>query len=192
MARVRFLFLALFSGGCGASGAAELSTQHGAAADVNVHSAEPEAVGKPGDPELGAMRLKPETCSGIDLEPDYKELGVDDLVQFLRSKGSELGAVQLRGDLTYLDVRSGGGSGLLRVATLESSSAARRDLHEAILQHGPGAWGVHRSNVAVLGPIGALSDVLGFAVRTRLACWGVLVVAGRDDDFVVPGGYSEL
>ena len=25
-----------------------------------------------------------------------------------------------------------------------------------------------------------------------LACWGVLTVAGRDDTFVVPGGYREL
>jgi hypothetical protein len=34
--------------------------------------------------------------------------------------------------------------------------------------------------------------MLAFALKTRLACWGVLTVAGRDDDFVVPGGYTEL
>jgi hypothetical protein len=29
-------------------------------------------------------------------------------------------------------------------------------------------------------------------VKTKLACWGVLTMSARDDDFVVPGGYTEL
>jgi hypothetical protein len=51
---------------------------------------------------------------------------------------------------------------------------------------------VHRGNLAVLAPIGSMDQILEFAGRTKLACWGVLTVAARDDDFVVPGGYMEF
>ena len=37
-----------------------------------------------------------------------------------------------------------------------------------------------------------MDAILDFAIKTKLACWGVLSVSGRDDDFVEPGGYSEL
>jgi hypothetical protein len=61
-----------------------------------------------------------------------------------------------------------------------------------MLQHGAGSWGVRRSNLAVLGPIGTMQDDLAFAGKTKLACWGVFSMAGRDDTFAVPGGYREL
>ncbi|MDF2698430.1 MAG: hypothetical protein K0S65_6814, partial [Labilithrix sp.] len=55
-----------------------------------------------------------------------------------------------------------------------------------------GSWGIHRANIAVLAPPGSVPDILAFVGKTKLACWGVLTVAGRDDAFVVPGGYREL
>ena len=79
----------------------------------------------------------------------------------------------------------------LRVAILPDAPAAGRDLHEAILQHGTGSWGVHRGNLAVLAPIGDPDEIVSFAAKTKLACWGVLTLAGRDDSFVTPGGYFE-
>ena len=142
--------------------------------------------------ELGQLRLRSEACSGVDLHPEYKELQVSELIAFLKESGFEPAETRARSDLSYLDFKTSSGSVRLRVATLDSARAAGRDLHEAILQHGPGSWGVHRSNLAVLAPIATTEDMLSFALKSRLACWGVLTVADRDDDFVVPGGYTEL
>jgi hypothetical protein len=99
-----------------------------------------------------------------------------------------------RADLVYVVVS---GSHLsqpvrLRIAILGDADQAGRELHEAILEHGEGSWGVHRSNIAVLGPVASEEDALAFAAETKLACWGVFAIAGRDDTFVVPGGYTEL
>jgi hypothetical protein len=58
-------------------------------------------------------------------------------------------------------------------------------------QRGPGAWGVHRSNLAVLGPGGADEEDLAFAARTKLACWGTFTLQAGNDAVVVPGGYME-
>jgi hypothetical protein len=79
----------------------------------------------------------------------------------------------------------------LRVAVLPNADEAGRALHEAVLQRGPGSWGVHRSNVAVLGPAGSNADDVAFAATTKLACWGTFTIAGTDDAFVIPGGYAE-
>jgi hypothetical protein len=97
-------------------------------------------------------------------------------------------------DLAYADVEGtiAGRSLRFRIAILPNAGAAGRELHEALLQHGEGWWGVHRSNLAVLAPPGTLADTVIFAARTRLACWGVVTVAGRDDTYVIPGGYTEL
>jgi hypothetical protein len=80
----------------------------------------------------------------------------------------------------------------LRVAVLGSATQAGEQLHEAMGQQGNGSWGVHRSNIAILGPAGHMDDVVAFAVKTRLACWGVLTVQQGDDAIVVPGGYLEF
>ena len=39
---------------------------------------------------------------------------------------------------------------------------------------------------------GSMGQILELAGKTKLACWGVLTVAARDDNFVVPGGYLEF
>ena len=141
----------------------------------------------------GEMRLKPAACAGEPLKPDYSPLTEGALVSFLNAHGFESRTVRARGDLVYVDITNAGDHPVrLRVAILGDPPAAGRELHEAILQHGPGSWGVHRSNLAVLAPIGDPDEVVSFAVKTKLACWGVFTMAGLDDTFVIPGGYREL
>ncbi len=194
-------------GGCGASGKAQLTSKggtlegshalssgnFGASArkltrDMNVEDL------KQGDPSLslGDMRLKPEVCEGTNPKPEYRKLGVEDLEAFLNEHGIRYEKVRARPDLHYLDLVVNGAKVRLRVATLSSAHEAAVDLHQAILQHGPGSWGVRRSNLAVLAPIADADDMIGFAAATKLACWGLLTAAGRDDSFVIPGGSFEM
>jgi hypothetical protein len=145
--------------------------------------------------ELGGVRLKSDVCDGVaDNHPDSSHLDEGALVAFLEHQGLQTTTSRARADLVYVDVTNAGGSHpvRLRVAILNDPPAAGQDLHHAVLQHGEGSWGVHRSNLAVLGPIGSVDQILEFAGRTKLACWGVLTVSARDDDFVVPGGYMEF
>jgi hypothetical protein len=145
--------------------------------------------------EPGAMRLHTDVCNGMaELRPEFKTLTENDLIGFLKTQGFNTRSIRARSDLVYVEITNppGGGIVRLRVAILPSPYEAGTELHEAILQHGAGSWGVHRSNLAVLAPIGSTNQIVGFAVKTKLACWGVLTLSGRDDDFVVPGGYTEL
>ena len=142
---------------------------------------------------LGNSRLEPKVCDGVATSPAYAQLGPGDLADFLREQGYSFEIETARGDLKYFDVQLPGGESMrLRVAVLGSAAEAARDLHEALLEHGRGSWGVHRSNLAVLAPIGSGQQIVELAAKTKLACWGVLTVAGRDDVFVIPGGYAEL
>ena len=144
--------------------------------------------------DLDAVRIRPGVCSTEDVRPDYSHLDEGALLRFLDRQHIDARVERARADLVFLNLPSAGTAQpvRLRVAILATSDEAGRELHEAVLQHGPGSWGVHRSNLAVLGPIGATSDVITFAAMTKLACWGVLTIAGTDDSFVIPGGYTEL
>ena len=144
--------------------------------------------------EPGVARLKPEVCHDVpEDKPESEMLDASALVSFLERQGLHANVIRERPDLAYVDVTGVGADPVrLRVAILPSAYAAGNDLHHAILQHGPGSWGVHRSNLAVLAPIGSMDQIVGLAGRTKLACWGVLTVASLDDDFVVPGGYMEF
>jgi hypothetical protein len=144
---------------------------------------------------IGQVRLRPEVCDGVaENRPEQNRLDERAVAAFLQRQGYEVRMARARADLVYLDITNGGGSQpvRLRVAVLEDAHAAGKDLHNAVLQHGQGSWGVHRGNLAVLGPIGSMDQIIEFAGRTKLACWGVLTVASLDDDFVVPGGYMEF
>jgi hypothetical protein len=140
----------------------------------------------------GTMRFKSEVCKDEPLAPDFTMLTEQSLTKFLTAHKFEIRSLQARGDLIYVDVVKDGKMVRLRVAILKSTHEAGRELHEAILQHGPGSWGVHRSNLAVLGPVGSLDQILTFVTDTKLACWGVVTAAGRDDTFVIPGAYTEI
>jgi len=144
--------------------------------------------------DLDAIRFKPGLCDADELRPDYGHLDEGSIVRFLERQHIDVRIERPRADLMYLNV---GGAGTerpvrLRVAILASADEAGRELNEGILQHGPGSWGVRRSNLAVLGPVGAQGDDIAFAGVTKLACWGMFTIAGTDDTFVVPGGYTEL
>jgi hypothetical protein len=144
---------------------------------------------------LGEAHLRPNVCDGVaENKPEKTTLDEKALSGFLERQGLQTTAVRERSDLVYLDVTNAGGDKpvRLRVAILADSHAAGADLHKALLEHGMGAWGVHRGNLAILGPIGSVDQIVEFTGRTKLACWGVLTVAGRDDDFVIPGGYMEF
>jgi hypothetical protein len=144
--------------------------------------------------QLDAIRFRPGLCDPEELPQDYARLDETSLVRFLERQHIDARIDRPRADLLYLNV---GGAGTekpirLRVAILANADEAGRELHQGILQHGPGSWGVRRSNLAVLGPIGSPTDDIAFAGITKLACWGVFTIAGTDDTFVLPGGYTEL
>lgn len=140
------------------------------------------------------LRFKPGICDAQELRPEGRQLSEGHLIEFLNRQQLDVRIERPRSDLIYLVV-SGAGTDVpvrLRVAVLKNADEAASELHNALLQHGPGAWGVRRSNLAVLGQIGTLDDDLTFASKTRLSCWGMFMTAGRDDTYAVPGGYREL
>ena len=144
---------------------------------------------------LGGMRLLPAVCTGVDTKPDYATLDENAMVTFLKARGLPVRIERARADLFYVEVQVNPETdewARLRVAVLATPEQAGRELHDAILQHGPGSWGIHRANLAVLGPVGSVPDIVAFVGKTKLSCWGVLTVGGRDDDFVIPGNYREL
>ncbi len=186
------LWLATFVlAGCGGSvqASGDLSSA-GVRADGSARGSGPVSNGE----GLGAgLRLAPEVCKDEPLKPDVSRLDEESFVAFLRAHGVEgFRRVRARSDLVYVDVGQGGKTVRFRIAILKSPEEAGHELHEAMLEHGPGSWGVHRSNLAVLAPSAPLGDVLSFVNETKLACWGVLTYTGLDDTFVVPGGYTEL
>ena len=167
----------------------------GASRLPTVRGVEPEQQVADGRLVLGDMRLLPSVCTGVDTKPDYTTLDESTIVAFLKARGLPARIERARADLVYVEVQVNPETDewvRLRVAMLPTPEQAGRELHDAILQHGPGSWGIHRSNLAVLGPVGSVPDIVAFVGKTKLSCWGVLTVGGRDDDFVVPGNYREL
>jgi hypothetical protein len=144
--------------------------------------------------ELAQIRFKASVCDGEPLQPDHGRLDENSLVEFLTRQHLDVRVERPRADLVYLNINGAGTAApvRMRVAILETADQAGNELHAALLEQGKGAWGVHRSNVAALVPIGPYSDAIAFAAKTKLACWGVFTAAGADDTFVVPGGYLEL
>jgi hypothetical protein len=187
------LVAAVFFIGCSVAGTTRNSTLSSAKVESHVRDANPQDLGRSQPSlELGNLRLLPSVCAGMNLSPEYRRLTADDFIHQLNVAGFSYHIERAREDLIYVDVSYGSTTSRFRVATLASATDAARHLHEAILEHGQGSWGVHRSNIAILGPIDNLPGIVDFAVSSKLACWGVLTVAGRDDCFAVPGGYQEL
>jgi hypothetical protein len=143
---------------------------------------------------LAGLMLRRELCQGEDLRPQYESLDEADLIRFLERQQIEVSVERPRADLAYVTLSgSSDAPGLrLRVAILASADEAGLELGEAIAQHGRGSWGVHRSNLAVLGPVDGVERVVSIAARTKLACWGVFTIAGASEVYVIPGGYREL
>lgn len=143
---------------------------------------------------LGAFKFAPNVCQGIDAHAQTAALTPEDLVRFLDKQGVKVQPIQARPDLFWFDIPNGqenNGKLRLRLAILPSPALAAKDLHDALLDHGPGWWGARRSNLALLMPKAGLSEALAFAIKYKLPCWGIFTYAGRDDAYVVPGPYSE-
>lgn len=140
------------------------------------------------------VRFKPGLCDAQELRPEGRRLDERHIIEFLTRQQLDVRVERPRSDLVYLVVSGAGTESpvRLRVAVLKNADEAGAELHQALLQHGTGAWGVRRSNLAVLGPVGSLADDLTFAAKTKLSCWGMFMTAGRDDSYSVPGGYREL
>jgi hypothetical protein len=154
------------------------------------------ARGESGD--LGSLSLKPDVCDGYDLRADYATLNEASFVRFLQRQKFDVQAQRQQVDpknpeLHYVFANISGIAEPvpLRVAVLANQDEAGRVLREAVLERGPGSWGVHRGNIAVLGPTGSTADDIAFAASTKLACWGTFTIADTDDAFVIPGGYTE-
>ena len=140
---------------------------------------------------LGKFRFKSSICG--DVHPEARLLTERDLANFLEKQSVHVDVVKARSDLYWYDFKSGADSSVrLRLAVLDNAASAAKDLHASLLEHGPGWWGVRRSNLAILAPRASLREALGFALKYKFACWGVFTYAGADDAYVVPGSYAEL
>jgi hypothetical protein len=152
----------------------------------------PEGDGGP-SVTLGAFKFNPGACQGLDVHAQTMPLTVNDFTTFLEKQGTKLAPVKARPDLYWYDFPNGEQNGKLRIrlAVLPSPALAAKDLHDSVLDHGPGWWGVRRSNLAILAPKADLDQAVAFSVKHKLMCWGIFTYAGHDDAYVVPGPYSE-
>jgi hypothetical protein len=148
--------------------------------------------------ERRSLSFRPDLCDGYDLRPDSSVLTEANLLRFLHEQRLDVQvqhqAVEAQNpDLNYLFVSIPGVAQpvSLRVATLPNADEAGRALSEAIEKRGRGSWGVHRSNLAVLGPSGSTEDDVAVAATSKLACWGTFTSQDAGDAIVIPGGYAE-
>jgi len=140
------------------------------------------------------LRFAPNVCDGEDLRQEFATLDDKALLAFLSRHDLDVRLERQRADLSYAYVSGAGVSSplRLRIATLANADAAGKELAEAIAQHGDGSWGVHRSNLALLGPVAHEADVIAFLARSKLACWGVPTYGSGADVWAIPGAYTEL
>jgi len=145
---------------------------------------------------LGAFKVREKACEGIDTHTITSNLAHDDLARFLQEQGSPAVQVKARGNLYWYDFpgsdKDEGDVVRLRLAVLEDAKQAADELHAALLQHGPGWWGLRRSNLSILAPRAGVTEAMAFALQHKLACWGMVSMAHSDDVYVVPGPYMEL
>ncbi|MBL9027136.1 MAG: hypothetical protein JNL21_33385 [Myxococcales bacterium] len=154
-----------------------------------------------GDPNpsvaFGKVKISPKVCEGIDTRMVTGPLDQEELGRFLATRGVEKKPKRARDDLWWYEFLAeendpGEGSVRLRLAILKDRNGAAKDLHDSLLQHGPGWWGLRRGNLAILAPKTSLSEALQFAIKYRLVCWGTFTYTGVDDVYVISGGYSEF
>lgn len=143
---------------------------------------------------LTHFRIGPRACEGIDTHPVSQTLNQEDLARFFQAVKIDAQPVKARDNLYWFEFRGQDEDELvrLRLAILPDRDAAAKDLHESLLQHGPGWWGLRRGNLAVLMPKASLSEALEFAISKKLVCWGMFTYTGVDDAYVVAGPYHEF
>ncbi|MDC0746316.1 hypothetical protein [Polyangium mundeleinium] len=162
------------------------------------HVATPEGEADPSI-SLNGFVIKDEVCKEVDTRPVTQRLGPEDFARFLETQGLKIEPQKARDNLYWFDFPTGEKKEgepqqflRLRLAVLDDHFAATRDLQESLLDHGPGWWGVRRSNLAVLAPKTGLSESVAFALKHKLVCWGMFAYSGTDDVYGVPGPYTEL
>jgi len=142
---------------------------------------------------LNGVMVRDEVCEGLEFGTETRPLAQDALARFLVSvEATQAGQVKARGNLYWFEFPGEEGSVRLRLAVLGDAEEAADELHRALLEHGPGWWGLRRSNLSILAPKASLDDAMGFAVKYKLVCWGMMSYAGLDDVYVIPGPYMEL
>jgi hypothetical protein len=163
--------------------------------DPGPHLLTPENQRDP-DIKFDKMKIAPHACDKVDTHAVTAPLNQEDFTRFLEGQGVKLEARKARDNLYWYDFPNGESPPnnfvRLRLAVLQDSAHASADLHQSILEHGPGWWGVRRSNLAVLAPKAGLPDALAFALKYKLPCWGMFTYGGLDDAYVVSGPYAEL
>ncbi len=163
--------------------------------DLDAYLVTPEGDPNPSVSE-GNFKFGPKTCEGIDTRHVTGPLDHEDLTRFFAARGQEQKPKRARDDLWWYEFPASDdpadGTARLRLAILKDRNGAAKDLHDSLLQHGPGWWGVRRGNLALLAPRASLSDALRFAIKYRLVCWGSFTYTGADDVFVIAGGYNEF
>jgi hypothetical protein len=145
---------------------------------------------------FNAFKIAPSACEKVDAHAVTGKLNQEDFTRFLEAQGVKIEPRKARDNLYWYDFPNGQDAPRnfvrLRLAVLDDQAHASADLHQSVLEHGPGWWGVRRSNLAILAPKTSLREALAFAVKYKLVCWGVFTYAGLDDAYVVPGPYAEL
>lgn len=195
--RFRNLFAVTFAGvlAAGASGCVGIASgvTYPDVSDVNLDDflLTPEGDKEP-SVSLTHFKIAPNTCQGIDRTIVTDDLGPEDLARFFVSQNIKVESQQARDNLYWYGFGAGDESVKLRLAILKTPNAAAKDLHDSLVEHGPGWWGVRRGNLAVLAPKAGLGEALRFAIKTKLVCWGMFTYAGADDVYVAVGGYSEF
>lgn len=166
--------------------------------DPGPHLLSPEGEEDP-SVRLNGFVIKDDACKGIDTHAITQKLSQDDFARFLETQNIKLEPKKARENLYWFDVPTGEAKDgqpppflRLRLAILEDKFGASKDLHESLLDHGPGWWGVRRGNLAILAPKTSLDEAVSFAIKYKLVCWGMMQYTGTEDVYGVPGPYTEL
>lgn len=138
-------------------------------------------------------------CPRAELRPESRALDEESLLSFLKAEGLSARAQREpvepgRPPLVFIfveETRAPLNAVPLRVAILPSADAAGRALDEALQERGDGAWGLRRSNLAILGPPADPHDAIAFVARSNLACWGTFMFRESGATVVMPGAYLE-
>jgi hypothetical protein len=163
--------------------------------DIGPHLLTPENQPSPSI-SFNRLKIAPSACDKIDTHAITQTLNQEDFTKFLTAQGVKIEPRKARSNLYWYDFPNGEAAPKnfvrLRLAVLDDQPHASADLHQSVLEHGPGWWGVRRSNLALLAPKASFHEALAFALKYKLVCWGVFTYAGNDDAYVVPGPYAEL
>ena len=145
---------------------------------------------------VGRFVVRDEACDELDTNVELRQIAQGDLSRHLDRIGAPPVQIKARGNLYWFDFPgtdpNDGEVVRLRVAVLGDAKEAAAELHKSLLEHGPGWWGLRRSNLSVLAPKAGVGEAMEFALQYKLPCWGMIYMTDYDDVYAVPGPYMEL